>query len=219
MKRIKARERDHANAITAAHQTRQVRTQNGGRRADLRGDNSRPVAPVIPRQEIPGETESERYKQQNATDHPGGLPWLLVSAIDKYLDHVQHDDDDHHAGSPVMQAANEMPGGHLRHDIFHAVVSLAGRGRVIKRQQDSREYLHQESEQGHAPENLMPAAGCRDIFVEKIFDRGLKAGSLLQPFGNLTLYRHVRLYEWVRAAASCLPISLHSGQVAAEQAR
>src|ERR1019366_7088286 len=80
------------------------------------------------------------------------------------------------------QPTPRSAGGQLRQDVAQAVVGVARGGRVVEGQQRARECLHQEEKHGDAAEDLVPAAGCRNFFVEELADRTLDAGAMLHPF-------------------------------------
>ena len=87
-----------------------------------------------------------------------------------------------------MQAPNHAAPGDFSDDVLQTVVGLAGRGRVVKRQQDPGEYLRHEKEEGNAAENLVPAAGRRDVFIKKALDSSLYAGTMFQPVNHFSCH-------------------------------
>ena len=80
---------------------------------------------------------------------------------------MQHDDNDDHAGAPVVQTAHESAGRDFGEDVTEAVVGFARRRRVIERQHDAGEKLDQNQKQRDAAEDLMPAARGWDFLIEE----------------------------------------------------
>ena len=81
------------------------------------------------------------------------------------MQHVQDDDADHHAGTPMMEAAHEASGGEFGEDVAKAAVRFTCGWRVVQGEHDAGEDLDKEQEHGDAAEDLMPTAGSRNIFV------------------------------------------------------
>ena len=179
---VEPRKRHHADGAFAAQQARQVRAQHRRLRRDLRGDHGPPVCPVVPRQQVAGESVSQGEQQQHHSHHPGGFARLLVRPVQEDLHHVEHHHHDDHAGAPVVQPAHQPAGGQFRQDVAQAVIGIARRGRVVEGQQRAREGLHHEQEHGDAAEYLVPAAGGWNLFVEELAHRTLYAGAMVHPF-------------------------------------
>ncbi len=72
----------------------------------------------------------------------------------------------------MMQSANQPAARQFRQDVPHAVVGLAWSWSVIECQQAPRDALNQEEEYGHAADDLVPAAGGRNLFVKETPDGG-----------------------------------------------
>ena len=113
---------------------------------------------------------------------------------------MQHDYYNQHAGAPMMQAADQAAASDFGEDVAQAVIGVAGRGRVVKCQQRAGERLYQKEEDGDAAEDLMPAAGGRNLFVQKVADGGLDARAMIQP-------AHTFSFDECRGPSSSLPFS------------
>ena len=170
---IKACEGHHTDLARTTHQSLHIGAYHWRQSGQPRGHHSAPIGPIVPGQEVSGKAVRQRHQQQHHAYHPGGLARLLVGAIQKYLDHVQHHHHDHHAGAPVMEPANQPARCQFGEDVSHAVIGIARRRRVVERQQGARKCLGHEQEDRHAPEHLVPPAGGRDLFIEELADSGL----------------------------------------------
>src|SRR5690349_15067642 len=81
----------------------------------------------------------------------------------------------------MVQPADQPAACELGENVAQAVVSLARRGRVVEGQQRAGEGLGQEQKDGHAAEDMTPAARCRNLLVEEIADGRLHAGAMVEP--------------------------------------
>ena len=181
MQAVESGEGHHADGAFPAEQPREIRPDQRSLRRDLRRDHGAPIGAVVPRQQVSGQSVRQRQQQQDDADHPGSLARLFVSAVQEDLHHMEHDNHDHHAGAPMVQPADQASAGEFRQDIAEAVVGVPGCRRIIKRQQGARERLRQEQENGHAAEDLMPAARGGNVFVEEMADRSLDSGAVVGP--------------------------------------
>ena len=80
-----------------------------------------------------------------------------------------------------METAHEPSGRELGQDVAEAAMRLTRRRRIVHREHDAGERLHQEKEHRDATEDLMPTAGRGDVFVQKMVDAGFEAGAVLNP--------------------------------------
>ena len=94
MQREEPRKCDHSNAVFPAQQTREIRTQQRGSGGNIRRHDGTPVGTVVPGEQVTGQPISQRQQQQDDADHPGGFARFFVSAEQKDLGHVEHDDHD-----------------------------------------------------------------------------------------------------------------------------
>ncbi len=88
------------------------------------------------------------------------------------------------------RAADERTARQFRHDVLHAVVRFAGGGRVIKRQQSAGENLNHEEKHRHAADDLVPAGGGGNVFVEEVLDGAFDAGAMFEPVDNRANWAH-----------------------------
>src|SRR5262245_63213852 len=89
----------------------------------------------------------------------------------------------------MMEAADQSSSGQLTHDVFQAVISVAGRGSVVKGQQQTRERLDQEQKYSHTAEHLVPAAGSWNIFEQEVLHGALQARAMFDPIDDPPLQR------------------------------
>src|SRR5690349_19524464 len=81
----------------------------------------------------------------------------------------------------MMQTAHQTPARELGQDITEAIVGVPRCRCVVEGQHGASERLDQKREQGHAPEHLVPSAGCRNLLVKKLADRRMYTGPMVQP--------------------------------------
>ena len=69
------------------------------------------------------------------------LARVFVGCSDKHTQHVDKDDDHHHRGAPVMDAADQPAEGNAFHDVLDRIVGMIGRRSVINGQEDPGDTL------------------------------------------------------------------------------
>ncbi len=212
MQSIEARECDHSDGAPAAQEAGQIGADHRRLARDLRGHHRPPIGAVVPREQVARQPVRQGDEQQHHPDHPGGLARLLVRAVEKDLHQVEHHDDDHHTGAPMVQAADETAARNLGQDVTQAVVGVAGRGRIVEGQKGPGERLHQEQEDSHTAEYLVPAARCGDLFIQELADRRLNSGAVVQPVGGIfPMAFHAVGSDWCNSPiSSLLPCTLVS---------
>src|SRR5277367_451384 len=94
---------------------------------------------------------------------------------------MQHDHHDHHAGAPMMELMHKPAGGHFRKNVMQTAISFSRGWSIVDGQENACERLNQKQENRDASKNLMPSAGCRNILIHEVVNRGYKARPVLQP--------------------------------------
>ncbi len=150
------RQRQPGDLRAAQHHVLQRITHDRDHGADLGADDRCPVGPLVPRQEIAGEAEGEGHQQEHDTGQPGHLARVLVGAVDDHAHHVQDDEQDHGARTPVVKAADQPPQGKVVGDVFDAGVGLLGIGHVVQRQQDPGGELQDHRKERGAAQGVGP---------------------------------------------------------------
>ena len=107
------------------------------------------------RDDLFAERRAERQRDKDV--HKRQLARLLVSPPDEYLHDVEQQQNDHRAGAPVMQRADEGPQRHLFLDELDARPGAVQGRRIVHRQQDPGDHLQHENEKEEAAEGGGPA--------------------------------------------------------------
>src|SRR5947209_2434830 len=136
MQPVEPGKRNDADAILGPHQALNIRSKNWDATRDLSRHYSPPVRAVVPWQQVTCQTEAESQQQQNDPYVPRGFPRLLVGAEKKDLRHMEHHDDNHQCGSPMMQSADHLPGYDLSNYVLNAVISVSRSRREIERKKN-----------------------------------------------------------------------------------
>ncbi len=162
---------------------------------DPRSDNRCPVSPLIPRQEIARERGGQDHKEQEDTEQPGSLSGALVRAPEDHAKHVQHREQHHRAGAPVVDAPHDSAKRHLSVKKPDTLIRVVRSGRVVECQYKSRGDLDHCQEQQHAPQAERPAEALRHRLEEEIREHGRQPGSRLQPVGQTVSHEDPRRYN------------------------
>src|SRR4051812_42102031 len=80
--------------------------EEGYRPDDAGGDARRPVALLIPREQIASQGEAEGDGQEGQAKVPVDLPGLAVGAVEGRLDEVGREEDDHQLGAEMVEPAD-----------------------------------------------------------------------------------------------------------------
>ena len=75
---------------------------------EVGADGDRPVAQLVPRQEVAGEGQAEREHQQDDADDPVELARLLVGTRVERPHQVEDDGEHHEVGRPPVHVADQL---------------------------------------------------------------------------------------------------------------
>jgi hypothetical protein len=153
---VEAGQGDSRQFLAAAQGAQEEGPDGGSHAGDAGADGRRPERLLVPGQQVTGEAEAEHQQQQEDAGDPGHFPGELVAAGEDHPQQMQHRQDHHGAGAPMVKASNEPPGGDLGRDELDAVVRVIGGRHVVHRQQDSGHDLIDGDEQGGAAEGVQP---------------------------------------------------------------
>ena len=115
-------------------------------------DGDRPVAQLVPREQVAGEGQAEREHQQHHTDDPVELPRLLVRAGEERPHQMEDHDEHHQVGRPPVHVADELTEPDAGLELLHVAVRGADRGRVEEHQVDAGDDQDPEEHRGDEAE-------------------------------------------------------------------
>ena len=180
-----ARERQVPDAVAALHHALDPATDERDGPHDAGHDAGRPVALLIPGQEVAGQAERERHEQQEHAGPPAELSRRAVGAVQQHLEHVHDEQDDHRARAEVVQAAHEPAERHHVAEEVDASPRLPARRRVVERHQHAGHGLQHEQEEQPAAEDVGPARTAEHGLVERGLHDLPVAGAVLEPVAKL----------------------------------
>src|SRR6202044_3467212 len=158
-----SRQRIAGNNWTAQKQIHNLRPDDRDSTRDGCADANSPIGVGIKSHYLTGEREPQRQKQQDHSGDPGQFSWMLISAPEKNLRHVEKHDHDHAVRPPVMHGTQEPAEFLLVIEKLQTLVRLTCRRDINQSQQDPSQYLDREAKESHTPKNIKPAcAAFRD---------------------------------------------------------
>ena len=172
MHRKEPGQRQGSQRLPAAQDLHEEVPDEGHRTSHIDPDLRGPVGGLIPGQEIAGERKHHHDQEQDHPHHPHELAWRLEGSIEKDLEHVQANRDDHCRRAPMVEAADEPAEGHLVFDVLHAVIGMIRRRSIVHGEEHAGDSLqHKQEERGRA-EHIDPTGAARDRFIQQCaFDR------------------------------------------------
>ena len=87
---------------------------------DICGHLGRPISLLVPRQQVPGEGESQDEQQQKEAKPVIHFARGFVSAVDHHLHEMEHQQHVHGLGGEVVQPAQQPAACHLVLDVIDA---------------------------------------------------------------------------------------------------
>ncbi len=110
-----------------------------------------PDRQLVPGEQVPGEGQEQRQREEDDAHDPVELPGRLVGTGHKDPKHVQPYGEDHAVGRPPMHVAQEHAEGDVELQILHVGVRILGHRPVIEHQDDACDREDQEEEKGDPP--------------------------------------------------------------------
>src|SRR5713101_8699332 len=98
--------------------------EQGRRARHVGADGHRPDGELVPGQQVAGEGEQERQREEVDADHPVELARRLVAAGHEDPEHVQPDEDDHAVRRPAVHVAHDHPEGDVEIEVLHVPVGV-----------------------------------------------------------------------------------------------
>src|SRR6185312_5257995 len=153
MQRIEANERWLADTNRLAGQrVVYLRAQQWGIAGHVRANGDGPVADLIPRQQIAGETEQQRRQEERHADDPVELTRWLVGAVIEDAHHVQRHRHHHQVSRPAVHVAHELAEDDGAVDLLNIRVGDTLLRHEVEHQEDARDGQHQEQEERETTE-------------------------------------------------------------------
>ena len=156
----------------------QIRPRDRRPAHDVGRDLGRPIALLVPRQQVSRQAEAEREEQQCHPEPPVKLARPAISPGPEHLEEVQHQQNDHRLRGEVMDAADEPAPPHLVADIEDARPGHRRRRAVRRHQKDPGKDLDHEHDRQRRAEDVSPARASGNRFVECFLHqhRGSRSG-------------------------------------------
>ena len=118
----------------------------------VRADGDRPERELVPGQQVAGEREQQRERQQDDADHPVELTRRLVGAVVEDARHVQEDRQHHEVRGPSMHVSHKRTERHRRLEVLHVRVRVGDGRPVEEHQEDAGDREQDEQEERQAAE-------------------------------------------------------------------
>ena len=178
-----SRERQAGDLVASKHEVSDEPPDDRHHLTDPGTHHRCPIGPLVPWQQIAGESEGERDQQQCDTGDPGDFSRILVGAIHDDPDHVQDRQQHHGARPPVMQTADQPAEREVVGDVGDTGVGLSRLGDVVDGEEDSRDELNRDGEEGRAAERVGPV-DLGDLAKEDRRPVAAPSGPLIEPVGQ-----------------------------------
>ena len=179
--RVEAGQRRPSELGAATQEVGQVGADQRPGAGDVHAHHRGPEGALVERQEVAREAHHHGQDQQHDADHPVELARVLVGAEDEGARHVEPDQDDHHAGAPLVHAAHELAEEDVVRQVGDRRVGLGRGRRVVHRQEDAGHRLHGEREQRRRAQRVEPVGALRNLPVEHSGEEAGPAGALVDP--------------------------------------
>ncbi len=152
MEGVEAQEGRLAERVATDQQLREAVAEERDVLHEVRADSDRPVAELVPRQQVTGEREEEGQQQEDDADHPVELAGLLVRPGKEGAHHVEEHGEHHEMGRPTVDVAHELPEADAGAEVLHVSVGRADRGRVEEHQVHAGEHEDEEQHRDDEPQ-------------------------------------------------------------------
>ena len=154
-------------------------------------DPEPPVRILIPAHQLPRKGHAERAQEEEHSDDPRQLSWVLVSSPQEDLDHVERHHGHHRVRAPEVHRPQVPSERRLVVEVKETLVRLVGRWHVDEGQADSRRDLENEEGERGASEGVPPARGAaRDGVIEHGHDGLAEPRALFEPLADGREQRH-----------------------------
>src|SRR5438270_3587117 len=127
-------------------------TEHGGVAHHVRPHRHGPQGQLVPRQQVAGEGEQQRQREQDDADDQVELPWGLVGDVVEDQGIVQEHRQHHQVGGPAVHVPDEQAEGHRRLEGLDVVPRLGRGGPVEEHQEDPGHRQDDEQEERQSSE-------------------------------------------------------------------
>src|SRR5664279_1656441 len=131
MKNVKARKRQSSHLRAAAQEQPELFTDDGNLPNKIRAHGAGGIRPLIPRKEVSRKCHAHDEKRESTARDPQELAFSLVGTVEKRLQEMQEQNDDHGTRSIRVQTPQEGSARDVLDDIGYARVSGHGGRGVI----------------------------------------------------------------------------------------
>ena len=118
----------------------------------VRAHGDGPQGELVPRQQVAGERQQQRERQQDDADHPVELPRRLVGAVVEDARHVQEHRQHHQVGAPSVHVPHQQPERHRRLQVGDVVPGRRRLRPVEEHQEDAGDRQQDEQEEAEPAE-------------------------------------------------------------------
>ena len=152
VQRKEAVQRDVRDVVVAADPFHQSVTDHRDG-TEQRDDNLRtPERHVAPRQQVAHEGLRHERQVNTHAEEPQQFARGLVRTVHERTEHVEVHHDEERRGARGVQVADEPAPLDVAHDVLNGTEGVGGRGLVVHRQEDARDELEDQHEQGQRAE-------------------------------------------------------------------
>src|SRR4051812_46769911 len=149
---VPAQERLRADLDTAEEHEADLTAEHRGVPHHVRAHGDGPQGQLVPRQQVAGEAEQQRERQQDDADDPVELSGRLVGPVVEDAGHVQEHAEDHEVGRPAVHVPYQQPEGDRGLQRVDVVPRLRRGRSVEEHQEDARDRQQDEQEEAEPAE-------------------------------------------------------------------
>ena len=129
---IKTEERLASHVRTAAYKGGKLRPEDRHRAEHVGPHHRCPVRLLVPGQEVTGETERQRHREQQGTRDPSQFPGIFVGTGDEDPDHMEQHHHNHEIRGPLVHRTEQASQGHDLVQALDAGVRLRLRWVIVR---------------------------------------------------------------------------------------
>ncbi len=181
VKAVKARESCLANTLASSEELDHEITDYRDCSGYPRNDFDSPVPDLVPWQGISSHPERHGDDGHDHASDPGEFAGTLETAGQVDTEDVQDQHQDHHAGAPTVDGANQPAKTHISHQVLHRGIGLSNSRLVIKRHRKAACELDQETRERDSPEAIKNIDVRGDILGRDVIRNGLDLESFVEP--------------------------------------
>ena len=141
----------------------------------------RPVALLVPGQQVAGERECEHQQQEEESEPVIDFARGFVSPIDEDLHQVEHEQDVHCLRCKMMNASQKPAANHLVLDVVNTFPRSLRTGTVRHPEENPGDELYRQCKRKGAPPHITPARAARHIFKEGFVENLFVTGAVVKP--------------------------------------